>query len=87
MTVGDISIESIRELLNELESQTADLELPEAEGQELAAEIATVKAQIDSPKPKKQIIRESLHTIRSILEGISGNLAAAPLLELIKHIL
>jgi hypothetical protein len=86
MTVGDINIESIREFLNELESQTADLELPEAEGQELAAEIATVKAQIDSPKPKKQIIRESLHTIRSILEGIGGNLAAAPLLELLKHI-
>ena len=87
MTVGDINIEGIREFLNELESHTADLELPEAEGQEFAAEIATVKAQIDSPRPKKQIIRESLHTIRSILEGIGGNLAAAPLLELLKHIL
>jgi hypothetical protein len=86
MTVGDIDIEEIRGFLNELESRTADLELPEAEGQELAAEVATVRAQIDSPRPKKQIIRESLHTIRSILEGVSGNLAAAPLLELLKHI-
>jgi hypothetical protein len=86
VTVGDIDLAPIRDFIGELEARTGDLDLPEAESQELAAEIATVKAQIYSPKPKRRIIRESLHTIRSILEGIGGNLAAAQILPLMQHI-
>jgi len=86
VTVGDIDVAPIRDFIEELEARTGDLDLPQEESKELAAEIATVKAQIDSPRPKRQIIRESLRTIRSILEGIGGNLAAAQILPLMQHI-
>jgi hypothetical protein len=86
VTVGDIDVAPIRDFIRGLEEQEPVLGLPEDESKELAAEIATLNAQIDSPKPKKNIIRESLRSIRSILEGIGGNLAAAQLLTLMQHI-
>ena len=41
---------------------------------------------LESPRPKKHIIRESLHSVRTILEGAGGNLAAAGLLDALQHI-
>ena len=40
--------------------------------EELGAEIKTIEAQLNSPKPKAAILKESLHSIRNILEGIGG---------------
>jgi hypothetical protein len=57
VTVGDINLDHVRKFLDELEAQAANLDLPETEGQVLTAEIATIKAQVDSPRPKRQVIR------------------------------
>ena len=43
---------------------------------ELSAEVNTLKAQIESPKPKKSIIKETLQSVRSILEGAGATLLA-----------
>lgn len=43
---------------------------------ELSAEINTLRAQICSPKPKKSIIKETLQSVRSILEGAGATLLA-----------
>jgi hypothetical protein len=86
VTIGDVNVGGIRSFLSELAARREDLGLPETESRELSAEVATLQAQIDSPRPKRRVITESLHTIRSLLEGVGGNLAAAPLLELIQHI-
>ena len=45
---------------------------------ELKADIATVESQLVSPKPKEGIIRESLKSIRNILEGAAGSLLSSP---------
>lgn len=46
---------------------------------ELRAEVATLRAQVQSPKPKRGIIRESLHSLRAILEGAAGEVLASHL--------
>jgi len=86
VTIGDLDLGAIRNFLHELETRAPDIGLPATEGQELAAEIATIKAQVESPKPKKQIIRESLQSVRSILEGAGGGVVATGLLDLLQHI-
>jgi hypothetical protein len=58
-------LEEIRPLLNAAK-------LTSEAKQELRAEFATVEAQIQSPKPKHAIIRESLQSARHILEHAFG---------------
>jgi hypothetical protein len=82
----EINLEQVRDFLRKLEEAAPSLELPEAEGQELTAEVATLRAQVNSPRPKKQIVRESLRSIRTILEGAAGNLSATGLLDILQHI-
>jgi hypothetical protein len=53
---------------------------------ELKSEIETIKSQIKSPRPKSNIIKESLKTTKKILESASGNIAAKILIELSKYI-
>jgi len=83
---AEISIGDVRDFLAQLEKSVPELNLREDESQELTAEIATIKAQVASPKPKKNIIREGLGSIRTILEGAGGNLAATGLLDALQHI-
>jgi hypothetical protein len=83
---SEINLGDVRDFLSQLEKAAPSLNLPDDKDQELKAEIATLKAQVDSPKPKKGIIRESLSSIRSILEGTGGALVATGLLDIIPHI-
>jgi hypothetical protein len=83
---SEINIEGIRDFLGRLKEVTSELDLPDEKERELKAEISTLEAQVDSPKPKRQIIRESIHSIRAILEGTGGALAATGLLDILQHI-
>jgi hypothetical protein len=49
------------------------LGLPATTADELRGELDTLEAQARSPKPKQGIIRESLKSVRTILEGATGN--------------
>ncbi|PHM48716.1 AbiTii domain-containing protein [Xenorhabdus sp. KK7.4] len=60
-----------------------NLELNELRRKELNTEIATMELQLDSPHPKQIIISESVKSIRSILEGITGSVIATGLLALL----
>jgi hypothetical protein len=51
------------------------------EVRELRAEIATLRAQSESPKPKRSVIRESLSSLRAVLEGAAGEILASRLAE------
>lgn len=83
---SNVNIPDIQEFISKLKAAAPELDLSDEDRDELTAEIATVEAQINSPKPKKQIISESLHSIRAILEGTTGALAATGFLEIIPHI-
>jgi hypothetical protein len=86
MSVSGLDLNAVREFLREYDAQAADLELTGPAADELAAEIDTVKAQLRSPKPKHHIIRESLVSVRTILEVATGSAAAIGLLDLLKLI-
>jgi hypothetical protein len=84
VSIGDLDLGAVGKFLQEFDARAAELNLPSPQAEELAADIATVRVQVDSPKPKKNIIRESLRSVRAILEITSGSAAAVGLLELLK---
>jgi len=80
-------LEALRHLIEDLRGSLNQLNLPEQSRDEAQAEIATVRAQLASPKPKPAIIGESLRSIRTILEGAAGNILASALLARVLQLL
>ncbi len=71
------NIASLRTVLGEIESKLGELKLSAEKKEEFAADLASLKGQLASPKPKSGIIRETLKSIRAILDGAAGSLVAA----------
>jgi hypothetical protein len=88
--VGDIAIgvdvdAQIHELLDKFEAKLSELrqeQAPEAMA-ELVADITTVRAQMESPKPKKNFIVECLGSIKAVLENGAGGVVTTGLLALL----
>jgi len=76
--------DELQNFLSNLRSQIDKLGLKENEYSEANADIACVEAQLLSAKPKKSIIKESLISIRNIIEGTTGSIIANGLLDQIK---
>ncbi|MDD4754137.1 MAG: hypothetical protein PHT78_13010 [Desulfitobacteriaceae bacterium] len=79
--------EDLKKIINEIENIKEQITLDRLVSDELASEIDTLKSQIKSPKPKNIIVKESLKTIRSILEGVAGNAATPLIIEMINNII
>ena len=77
-----LNISEVSKFVIELLQHYKKLNLTEDSEKELGAELETVKAQAGSPQPKMGIIRESLSSIRKILEGAGGGVAAQLLIQL-----
>ena len=73
---------SLDQFLVELSHKGRELELPKDLQAELDSDIATVQAQVRSPRPKGKIVKESLSSIKRVLENASGSVAA----ELLKSL-
>lgn len=82
----EFSTTNINSFISSLKEKIDDIKINEDTSQELNAEIATIEIQNSSPKPKNGIIKESLSSIRTILEGATGSVAGQLLLELGKLI-
>lgn len=87
MIINELDTAKVLSVIDEIKKAVADLNLPRETRDELDAEIATAETQAKSPKPKHRIIRESLHTVRNILEGTTGSLIASGLLAKLNCIL
>ena len=66
-------LDDIRELIKELHSSVSSLDLERDISEELRHDIATLEAQLDSPKPEWTIIHESFRSIRNIVESAAGS--------------
>jgi hypothetical protein len=86
VSVGDISLDRVREILTEFDAQASSLHLPDDEAAQFHADMATVKAQVESPRPNHRTIREHLLSARAILEHAAGGAAAVGLLDLLRHV-
>lgn len=79
---GEIDLTALAELVRQLRIDLVDLNLSSAGASELTAELTTIEAQLQSPKPKLSILQEGLRSVRQILEGATGSVAAHFLLQL-----
>jgi hypothetical protein len=68
----------LREFIDE------DNELESDKKSELIAEIGMIEAQMSSPKAKHNIMIDSLHSIRNIIEGATGTVFASKFLLMIQ---
>lgn len=80
--INNISTENIKNFISNLKENLKDLKLEGDLVQEIDAEISTVEIQVASPRPKEGIVKESLSSIRRILEGASGGAVAQLLIQL-----
>jgi hypothetical protein len=79
-----VDTKAILSFIENTRKSILELNLEKIESDELERELDTLEAQAKSPKPKKSILHESLNSVRTILEGAAGNLAAHGLINVIK---
>jgi hypothetical protein len=77
----DVDLFELKKIISSLKKSLDDLGIEGDIRDELISEIHTLEAQTDSPKPKASILRESLISVRKILESAAGNLVASGLLS------
>lgn len=75
------------EFIRGLKTQLPQLGLTGDDEAEVQSDIATIEAQLASPKPKIDYIKESLQSIRNIAEGTVGSMAASGILAGIAKLL
>jgi hypothetical protein len=54
---------------------------------DLKADLDTMESQLKSTKPKREILRSSLQSVRTVLEGAAGSLVASGLLSQLSRLL
>lgn len=81
-TVSQNDIDAIRALVTQFKEQLSELPLNAGDKTEAQAELQTIEAQLGSTKPKLSILKESLKTLRSLIEGVASNALASELLPL-----
>lgn len=87
---GTFSIENekqLSEFIKLLKTKLHELEISRVDKSEIEADVLTIEAQIKSSRPKTGIIRESLKSIKRILEGASSGVIATGLLKLLSTLL
>jgi hypothetical protein len=78
-----LDIGPIVKFLTEIKEKLSELQLTSDMEQKINFEVNTIDAQVNSLKPKTAIVRESLSSIRRILEGAGGAIAARLLISLV----
>jgi hypothetical protein len=77
-----LDMKAVQNFLEYVRANTGNLEIAADQMQEVEAELKTVEAQMESPKPKTSIIRDSLRSLKAILENGGGAAVGQALVEL-----
>ena len=78
---------AITSFVSELKAALPQLGLSQDASSEVDAEIKTIEAQLGSSRPKGSIVKESLASVRRILESASGGVIAQNLLHFLAGLL
>jgi hypothetical protein len=81
ISLSESAMSSMHELVKELLGKITSIELDENISRDAEAEIKTIDAQLSASKPKLNIIKESLNSLKIILESAAGNVIAAEFLK------
>ena len=76
-----MNIAAAQAALQTFESELSKIEVDDRARQDLAADIATIKAQLSKPSPSASILREAAKTVRSVSEGIVAGVLTSPLMQ------
>jgi AbiTii len=82
-----VDVAAVQQIVVALRHNSGQLNLSPERADELKAELQTLEAQTQSPKPKASILREGLLSVRSILEETTANVLAAGMLHEIAKLL
>lgn len=82
-TVTSTQLGQLTALLDVLDTALRTQSDTSSEVGELRAEVETLRAQAQSPKPKRGVLRESLVSMRTILEGAAGGALASHLPQVV----
>jgi hypothetical protein len=66
--------------VGEVRQSIDELGLADDAKAEAESDLDTLDAQLSSPRPKATIVRESLRSLRNVLEGAAGSLLASKFL-------
>lgn len=79
---NDLDIDKIAKVLELINTHKKDIlgSLDNSKDKDFEKELNAVNNEITKHKPSKELLVQSLHTIRNILEGITGNIIAAGIL-------
>jgi hypothetical protein len=80
-------LNDIAALISKLREALPSLPISDSERAEAESDASTLQAQLASPKPKSGVIRETLISLRHVLEHAAGHAAAVELLMRIGHVL
>jgi hypothetical protein len=78
---SEIDINRLLDFLTDLRDRMPELSLRAELERQMAADVASVEAQLTAPQPKRSIIAECLSSVRNVLEGCVGSLIASGLLQ------
>ena len=87
VTVGGADLAAIERLVEELKAAAAQLGLNGDARAELEAEIATLEAQVKSPRPKSNVLKAGLSSLAKILAGAAAHEVAGPLAQAVGQLL
>jgi hypothetical protein len=79
-----LDISALRDVVDQLRTLLPQSGVALDERVQTEADLATIEAQLGSPKPKVPIIRETLRSIRSVVESASGSALYAILPKLLQ---
>jgi hypothetical protein len=80
-TLDASEVIELRQFLGQLQHHLAELERQTNRADDLAGHFATVMAHLRTSKPNRHIVVEAVKTIRTVLEGMAGNVLASGLLS------
>jgi hypothetical protein len=81
----EIQSEEFKRFVADLKSQLNQMNLGEGDHDQASADLSTIQAQLDAPRPKHMIIRECMASVRTILENAAGSIVAAAALGTINN--
>jgi hypothetical protein len=83
LEVDSKGIASISDLVDSLLSNLTQIGASGEKLDDLKSQLDTIQAQLKSPRPTKIILKESLKSIRSIVEGLAANVLTSKYLPMI----
>lgn len=86
-TFASLDLAAVAEFVGGLKTMLPQLGLTGDDEAVAQSDIATIQTQLSSPRPKVEIIKESLRSIRNIAEGAVGSMAASGIIAGIAKLL